>query len=308
MKILKSSPLGRLDLVRFYGGPNISALWMHGLVLRFIQLPQLQYLTLELILLLESDIPTALRVKALQDLDASDHRLSSTSLAPLSTGGTSLPILDTLRIRLTTVHWRKLIGVVDISRLKRLAVWDFDGQMEDLANDWGRLVTWSALTLESLSLWLTPNITEQDIPEYLRSIHGLPALTTLSLFHDVYDDSDWTAILLPILTAFHACSPLLRHVRLYVQWWMYECNYAMLLRSQFFADFAKEVKRLQNLETMLFSFNTAYRQLSQASKAELALLVEMFHPVKLWEDIKDPFGGEWPFYQDDLPPNVAPPS
>ncbi|KAH8825910.1 hypothetical protein DL96DRAFT_1610198 [Flagelloscypha sp. PMI_526] len=303
--ILRASQISHLDLVEFHEGFNHSILWMKELIRPFVQLPQLQYLKLQLVLLPESDILTALQVPALRDLDTSDHRLSSIIQTPLSNAGAISPILHTLRIHGACMNWRKLIGVVDFSHLKRLALWDVHREMEDLTNDWGGLVTWSALTLESLSLRPTPNIIWQDIPKYLRSAHGFPALRTFSLFHDVYHEGEWNDIILPIIAAFHAFSPSLRHLRLRVRSWIDQCDHEMLLRSEVFADFASAVKGLQNLETILFLFRSSSRSSDRANNEELTLLREMFYPVHLFQDYgKGPQEDAWPFYRDDLPPNV----
>ncbi|KAH8825911.1 hypothetical protein DL96DRAFT_1610210 [Flagelloscypha sp. PMI_526] len=150
--------------------------------------------------------------------------------------------------------------------------------------------------------------TEQDIPKHLDSLDIFPGLQTLSLFTSVHYHSEWTAMFLPIIVGFHSCSPSLRHIRIYAQTWMDKCTYEMLLRSEVFGDFATDVKGLQNIDTIVFSLWYMYDYSSEASNEELALLADMFRPVRssaYHGGRLGRLGHEWPFFKDDFPENIT---
>ncbi|KAH8825914.1 hypothetical protein DL96DRAFT_1711699 [Flagelloscypha sp. PMI_526] len=308
LETLISSPLDHLDIVSISRTSYIEDRWMLRFIFRIIHLPQLQSLKLALIFLSEPSFATAFQVRALQDLDASDTRLPSLPRPKPSTIlGRHIPRLDTLRIRKSAVHWRKLLGYVDLSRMRRLALWDYENAMGDLKNEWGGLVIASAPTLKSLSLWLTPKILGQDIPNYLQSSPGFPALRTLSLFIDIQSLSHWTSIFLSIMVAFHTFAPLLRHIRLYVHAWTEEYSYEALLNNELFMEFAREVKGLRNLETINLSFRHAYKLSYQASDSEQALLAKAFHPVQLAIESGVTWNDAWPFFEGNHPNNLPRP-
>ncbi|KAH8825907.1 hypothetical protein DL96DRAFT_1557462 [Flagelloscypha sp. PMI_526] len=151
LEILRNSPVIRLDIVSINGIEYSPSDWMHELLVQFVQLPQ--------------NIP----------------RKDVTT----NSGSKSLPFLNTLRIANSAGSWEELLDYVDISRMKRLALWDYEQEMGDLANSWGKLVTASALTLESLSLWPSPDLLDQDMPTYLRSLAGFSKLHTITLFFTI---------------------------------------------------------------------------------------------------------------------------
>ncbi|KAH8798556.1 hypothetical protein DL96DRAFT_882932 [Flagelloscypha sp. PMI_526] len=145
LNIIKSSILVHLELVGCHGTSTVTIRWIRKLLVRLIQLPQLLSLKLALDFFLTSDLTGALQVEALRDLDASDARLPF--IRQPHTLGKSLAALDTLRIRTSAAHWKNLLGYVDLSRMKCLALWDVDQKITDLENQWGRLVIMSAATL-----------------------------------------------------------------------------------------------------------------------------------------------------------------
>ncbi|KAH8797688.1 hypothetical protein DL96DRAFT_1688425 [Flagelloscypha sp. PMI_526] len=277
--------------------------WENGLLLRFAQLPQLQRLKLSISFFKNVEFGTILRTTSLSDLDVSDERLFS-QLRPATARPTVLPILDTLRLRYFSPKWRYLLGYLDLSSMKRLGIWDNEEQVTDLAYEWGGLVTASAITLESLSLWLTSNILELDIPAYLHSIPDFPSLHTLSLFLTVgyferVPTFGWMNTLLPILVAFHSCSPSLRHIRCYVHAWWEIYTYQTLLDDQKFEDFARVVSGLRNLETIKFTFGHSQSPSFAASDMERRRLASLFHPVRPSVKYEAIWSLLWPFFTDD---------
>ncbi|KAH8798552.1 hypothetical protein DL96DRAFT_1688084 [Flagelloscypha sp. PMI_526] len=297
LDIIASSSLIRLDLIPFNGIGYSPAHWKQLLLVRFTQCRSLQYLKLSLGIFVDYNFTSVLPAKALQDLDISDPRLlrhyNGSSESSLQT---TLPILDTLRIR-GGPHCRKLLKVLDLTHLKRLGIWDFEQETGDLANEWGGLVTTSAGSLESLSLWLTPNIIFKDIPKYLESTSGFPNLHTLSLFITIQHGGPplfWMHIFPPIFRVFHACSPSLRHIRLYPYTSITRYSYGDLLKGQVLVEIAHEVRELRGLETIEFSFLSPPLPSSHDRDTKLGQLAEMFHPVRLFiqygDDRKEP---EW---------------
>ncbi|KAH8825908.1 hypothetical protein DL96DRAFT_1610194 [Flagelloscypha sp. PMI_526] len=307
LDIICSSSLVRLDLIAFNGMGYSSRDWMHPILIRLTQLPQLQHLKLALSFIWNSEITSVLQTRSLKDLDVSDPRLLKSITSGASTGSSPLPVLDTLRIRNSAGKWTSLLEYIDISRMTRLALWDYEKEMGDLKFGWGRLVTASAPTLESLSLWLTSNITDQDIPGYLESVAGFPVLHTLTLFITIDQSNShlrpllWIRIFLPIITAFHASSPSLRHIRCYVHAWDDEYTYQVLLQNVLFAELAHEVVGLKYLETIEFSFRHSHYNSMKASATEQSLLNEMFHPVHPSVEYGVSWNYAWPFFGDDRP-------
>ncbi|KAH8825902.1 hypothetical protein DL96DRAFT_1681974 [Flagelloscypha sp. PMI_526] len=222
LDIIASSSLVRLDLIPFNGIGYSPAHWKQLLLIRFTQCRSLQYLKLSLGIFVDYNFTSVLPAKALQDLDISDPRLlrhyNGSSESSLQT---PLPILDTLRIR-GGPHWRKLLKVLDLTHLTRLGIWDFEQEMGDLVNEWGGLVTTSAV---------------KDIPNY---------------------------------------------------------SYEDLLKDQFLAEIAREVKEVRGLETIEFSFLSPPLPSSHDRDTKLGQLAEMFHPVRLFiqygDDRQEP---EW---------------
>ncbi|KAH8809581.1 hypothetical protein DL96DRAFT_1628562 [Flagelloscypha sp. PMI_526] len=314
LEILNSSSIHRLDLVvpNWSGHPPVG--WTEpGLAVRFTQIPHLHYLKLDLSFFSNPEMFTVLQATALRDLDLSSTRLDGSRQWTSGTIlGSNRPVLDTLRIRYGAEHWRQLFGYFDLCHMKRLAVWDYDHQIGDLENDWGGLIEVSASTLQSLSLWLTPNIIDQDIPQYLRSALPFPALCTLSLFAEVkyfggpLPPTQWSALFAPIIAAFCACSPSLRHIRLYVHTWEDEFPYEALLEEKLVADFARDMIQCQNLETIELSFRSASRTFRLRSnpnpfnaKAVELKFASTFSPVRLTIGCGVRYNHAWPFFEDD---------
>ncbi|KAH8825698.1 hypothetical protein DL96DRAFT_121385 [Flagelloscypha sp. PMI_526] len=286
LTLLSTLPLVNLDINPLDATIDRFLNWEQGPLLRIAQQPQLQQLKLSMTFFKEKDFVTILRTKALHDLDAPDERLFM-HLPPTQSSCGVLPVLDTLRLHPLSPKWRHLLGYLDLSRMKRLGVWDNKKEVKDLAYEWGGLIIASAATLESLSLWLTSNIIELDIPTYLKSISGFPALYTLSLFLTVeYVDRVptlvWMNTLLPILVAVQSCSPSLRHIRCYVHAWFEVYTYHLLLEDQRFEEFARVVNELRNLETIQFW-----------------QLADLFHPVRPSIKYEATWSLLWPFFSDD---------
>ncbi|KAH8825726.1 hypothetical protein DL96DRAFT_1711530 [Flagelloscypha sp. PMI_526] len=283
LKILSSPFIVRLDIIPYEGVDFRFNFWTQDLLVRFTQLPQLAYLKLFLSFFSNDVLSSVLQTKALRDLDVSGPRLSKNPPS-FASWSSDLPVLDTLRIWNYAASWRNLLGYVDLSRMKRLGLCDYDEEITDLINEWGGLVTASASTLENLSLWLTYNIIKQDIPTFIRSVSGFPSLHTLALFMTIeYVDhvptSLWISSFLPILRAFHSCSHSLRHIRCYVHAWEEEYTYQLLLNHHHFSEFARAAGGLWNLETIKFSFCHSQQTSTQASDDELGRLAELFSPV-----------------------------
>ncbi|KAH8825894.1 hypothetical protein DL96DRAFT_1610180 [Flagelloscypha sp. PMI_526] len=302
LDIIASSSLVRLDLIAFNGLRFSPDGWKQLLLVRFTRCWSLQYLKISLAFFVDSDFTFVLQEKALSDLDISDPRLLLHCNAPSeSSVQTPLPTLDTLRI-CAGPHWRKLLRFLDLSQMKRLGIWDFDQEMRDLANDWGGLVTASAPSLESLSLWLTPNIIDKDIPRYLQSTSGFLKLHTLTLFHAIHHGGPpilWMNVFLHITGAFHTCSPSLRHIRLYLSSSIDKYRYDDLLKDQGFAQIAREVRGLKRLEMIEFTFRSSTPPSSPNHNKKLGQLVEMFHPVRLFIQYGISWNLAWPFFADD---------
>ncbi|KAH8825896.1 hypothetical protein DL96DRAFT_126863 [Flagelloscypha sp. PMI_526] len=276
------------------------------LLVRFTQLQQLSYLGLSMVFFVNFGLYTALRTRALRDVDISEARLLRNMLASVDkvSGPTPLPILDTLRIRNSAAHWRNLMKFLDLKHMKRLGVWDYEQEIGDLTNEWGGLVTVSAHSLEMLSLWLTSNIIDKDIPKYLQSISGFPYLHTLALFLDIHHVDSvptllWMDIFPLIIRAFHTCSPSLRHIRLHPHNWNATYTYDELLKDQHFAQFAHEVAGLKNLETIELYFRSSQPPPANDHDAKLVRLAGMFHPVHLLIQYGVPWNLAWPFFADD---------
>ncbi|KAH8825903.1 hypothetical protein DL96DRAFT_126887 [Flagelloscypha sp. PMI_526] len=303
--ILCSSTVVRLDIVSVNGIEDSLSDWMHELLMQIIQLPSLQQLKLFLAYFRTPAIVPILQLQTLWDLDISlDRLLKKIHRQDISTnsGSGPLPFLDTLRIRNSAGSWMKLLDYVDISRMKRLALWDYEQEMGDLANSWGKLVTASALTLESLSLWLSLHLLDQDMPTYLRSLAGFPMLHTITLFFTTeyrHPRSPWMSKFPPILAAFHSCSPSLRHIRVYVHAWSEEYSYDFLLLNEHFREFARAMKELENLETIEFSFRHGSGRPVNNKEMGLAQLAELFHPVHMSVEYDVLWNHAWPFFNDD---------
>ncbi|KAH8825700.1 hypothetical protein DL96DRAFT_1609658 [Flagelloscypha sp. PMI_526] len=303
LKMLSSFPLVKLDINPLDATFGRFSNWEQGPILHVAQQPQLQQLKLSLSFFKEIDFVTILQTKALHDLDVSDERLFISRLPAQSSSGI-LPVLDTLRLHPLSPNWRYLLRYLDLSRMKRLGVWDNQDQVTNLAYDWGGLVTASAATLESLSLWLTSNIIKRDIPTYLKSISGFPSLHTLSLFLTVeylerVPTSRWMDTLLPIMVAFHTCSPSLRHIRCYVHAWWEIYTYQALLDDQTFEEFARVVSRLRGLEAIKFSFGHSQHPSTEASDMEQRQLANLFHPLRSSVKYEATWPLLWPFFSDD---------
>ncbi|KAH8798555.1 hypothetical protein DL96DRAFT_1638854 [Flagelloscypha sp. PMI_526] len=186
--------------------------------------------------------------------------------------------------------------------MKRLALWDYEQEMGDLANSWGKLVTASARTLESLSLWPSPEILDQDMPTYLRSLAGFPMLHTITLFFTIeyrHPNTFWMSKFPPIFAAFHSCSPSLRHIRVYVHAWNEQYSCEFLLQNKQFTEFAREMKELENLETIEFSFRHAVGRPVNTNEMGLVQLAELFHPVRPSVEYGVLWNHAWPFFNDD---------
>ncbi|KAH8798553.1 hypothetical protein DL96DRAFT_1638852 [Flagelloscypha sp. PMI_526] len=303
--ILRRSPLVRLDIVTFHGLKNPLSNWMRELLMQFVQLPQLQQLKLFLTFFRPPEVVPVLQAHSMWDLDIPDVIwVQNMHLQGESTNTSSgpLPFLNTLRIQNLTRSWSNILEYVDISRMKRLAIWGHEQRMEDLTQSWGKLVTASARTLESLSLWLSPNLLDQDIPTYLYSVAGFPRLRTITLFFTRDSPSHtplWLKTFPPILAAFHSRSPSLRHIRVYVHSWNVQYPYEFLLQNQLFTEFAREMKRLKNLETIKFSFRHSSLTDPNDNEMGIAQLGELFSPVHLSIEYGVFWNHAWPFFEDD---------
>ncbi|KAH8825904.1 hypothetical protein DL96DRAFT_126890 [Flagelloscypha sp. PMI_526] len=305
VQLITSPSFVRLDLIAFNGMGYSTPDWKPLLLMKFTRRWSLQYLKLSLVFFVDSDFSFVLQTKTLRDLDISDSRLLLNCKEPSESSVlTPLPVLDTLRIRNAAAHWKKLLRFLDLSQMKRLGIWDFEQEMGDLPNEWGALVTASAPSLESLSLWLTPNIIDKDIPKYIQSTSGFPDLHTLTLFLTIQHVDRvptilWMNTFPLIIGAFHTCSPSLRHIRMYPHTWNDTYSYEELLKNQHFLQFACEVKALRNLETIVLSFRSSQVQPANDYETELGELDEMFHPVQLSIQYGVPWNLTWPFFADD---------
>ncbi|KAH8825905.1 hypothetical protein DL96DRAFT_126896 [Flagelloscypha sp. PMI_526] len=134
--ILRPSPLVRLDIATFHGLRRPLSDWKHELLLQFVQLPQLKQLKVWLTFFRTSAIVPVLQARSMWDLDISDDKLLQNMLRQGESTNTSsgpLHFLNTLRIQNLTQSWSKLLEYVDISRMKRLAIWGHEQRTEDLA-------------------------------------------------------------------------------------------------------------------------------------------------------------------------------
>ncbi|KAH8797689.1 hypothetical protein DL96DRAFT_1824973 [Flagelloscypha sp. PMI_526] len=303
LTLLSTLPLVKLDISPLDATIERLPNWEEGTLLRVAQMPQLERLKVSLSFFKETDFVPILQTKALRDLDASDGRLFN-HLPPVQSSGGVLPVLDTLRLHPLSPKWRHLLGYLDLSRMKRLGVWDNYQLVTDLAYQWGELITVSAATLESLSLWLTSNIIERDIPSYLKSISGFPSLHTLSLFLTVgyvekVPTSRWMGTLLPILVAFHSCSPSLQHIRCYVHAWFEVYTHQVIFEDQHFEELTRIISGLRNLEAIQFTFGHSRRPSEAASRMEHRQLADSLHPVRPSVKYEATWSLLWPFFSDD---------
>ncbi|KAH8825895.1 hypothetical protein DL96DRAFT_126850 [Flagelloscypha sp. PMI_526] len=303
--ILRNSSVVRLDVVPVNGVEDSLSDWMHEILMQLVHLPLLRQLKVFLAYFRPTAIVPVLQVQSLCDLDISaDRLLRDIPRRDASThfGSSPLPLLNTLRIANSAGSWEKLLDYVDISRMKRLALWDYEQEMKDLENSWGKLVTASSMTLKSLSLWITPHLLDQDVPTYLRSLAGFPKLHTVTLFFMIeyrYPKTLWMSEFPSILAAFYSCSPSLRHIRVYVHAWNEKYSYDLLLQNEYFTKFAREMKELKDLETIEFSFRHGAGRPANNKGKGLAQLAELFHPVHLSVEHGALWNHAWPFFNDD---------
>ncbi|KAH8798554.1 hypothetical protein DL96DRAFT_1638853 [Flagelloscypha sp. PMI_526] len=300
--ILRTSTIVRLDIVAVNGIGGAISNGMHELLLQFVRLPSLRQLKVFLAFFRTTSVVPVLQTRPLWDLDVTQAGLLEAIREQDGSSNFSRnirPSLDTLRIQTSTKAWRNLLEYVDLSRIKRLALWY---EQEKGEKGWGRVITASAPTLESLSLWLTPNILDRDIPTYLHFVSGFPVLHTIALFFTIEDQRTttlWMSTFPPTLAAIHSCAPSLHCIRVYIHAWNGEYSYKALLQNPHFAEFARKVKALKNLETIELSFRHPLGPPSNDNKIEQDQLAELFSPVYLSVEYGVFWNHAWPFFRDD---------
>ncbi|KAH8825849.1 hypothetical protein DL96DRAFT_1610085 [Flagelloscypha sp. PMI_526] len=300
LDVLNSSGLLRLDMVELQY-PHVST--FDSALFKFMRLPTLQYLKIVLPPFGGSEnLVRLFQSKALRDLEVTEPALLSMVPRVAEPYPFLRPTLDTFSVRNGSVFWRTLGQYVDLGELRRLAIWDYEDLVRDLKSDWGDLVTLSASTLEVLSFWLTRNVLQRGISDYIRTVSGFPVLHTLSLLSQSSTlktaAPGWASAYIPIIKAFHERSPSLQHIRVYVHG-LPEVNlHEWLLPGVPTSKFAAEIRGLSGIRMVTMTFDTAP---DIKSKEEVGdAIIQMFHPVRLDMVFNMRWNFAWPWFNDDL--------
>ncbi|KAH8832277.1 hypothetical protein DL96DRAFT_1581533 [Flagelloscypha sp. PMI_526] len=293
--LASQSQLQRLDIVRLQSYSEIVESEIQTmLALQFIQLPLLEHVTLDACFFDSNKLPDILQAKVLKDLEIIlPSALQAIESDPTNFSG-HRPKLDTFRIRNDAIFWKKVAKYADFSCMRRLAVWDYDQRAKDLNKEWGELIKIASSSLEYLSLWITPTIIEA--PTYIASLDDFPRLRVLSLFLETHFYSlHWTTVLFCMIKSFHARSPSLQHIRLYIHTPRQDCSPDQLGEDSLFKQFANDISTLNQISSVKLSF---YHSLSE-NKQDPGHIASLFQPVTMELEYNVMWDRAWPFFVDD---------
>ncbi|KAH8796234.1 hypothetical protein DL96DRAFT_1083921 [Flagelloscypha sp. PMI_526] len=301
--ILASQPqLVRLDIVRLEKVIAVSysdiRLWVALVLATHVkQLPQLKHITLDGYIFTLDAIPELLQLEALKDVEINEEyslrNLRDKKSWDAVNRHSRRPTLETFRIRSDVIFWQKITSYVDLSYLKRLAIWDIEEGITDISTEWGALVVIASSTLESLSLWI--NDATAGASTYISSSNGFPRLRILSLFIDPNNDSPhWTNIVLDLVLSFYGRSPLIQQIRLFVMLSGKDHPSTPLHEDQFITQFASNICQLNQIKSLKLAFHDTLDDIEVNHERVQALFQPIFTEFErdvLWDKA-------WPFFEE----------
>ncbi|KAH8817773.1 hypothetical protein DL96DRAFT_1623318 [Flagelloscypha sp. PMI_526] len=286
LESLGSSNLRRLDILGETYLPGAALI-----ATKFAQMPSPSYIKIVLPRMKSGELARILQTSALKELHITLSRLMSELGEDGDCESLMRPSLTTLLISQGVILWSKLLRYVYIGTLKRLAVWD----QEDL-------VVLSAPTLKDLSLWITLNLLEKSIPEFIRASQGFPALSRLSLFIDDRAVKRVSPIWASHFTAYHrSILPLLSlpssYSALHLQFTKRLCERNFAGRRHLLYICGRDEKA-PDIHTLRIASDFA-SSCPNPTKELVSSISQMFDPIQIYHEFGVRHYDAWPFFDED---------